>query len=193
MNRPLEPEQWLNNYGDDLYRYAFFRTSNQQVAEDLLQDTLLAAFESKDRFAYKSSEKTWLTGILKHKILDYFRAYYKKINIELNDTLANELEQLYFDDKESWQYFPDGWSTQEESLSNQDFQKVLNDCLEALPPHMLQLFLLRDEGLSSKQLCNIFNLKTTNNVWVTLSRTRMRLRHCLESKWFNNPDNYNEE
>ena len=193
MNKPIDPEQWLNNYGDDLYRYAFSRTSNQQVSEDLVQDTLLAAFESRDRFAYKSSEKTWLTGILKHKILDYFRAHYKKINIEINDSLTNELEQLYFNDKESWQYFPSGWSTQEEYLSNQDFWKTFNDCLNALPPHMMQLFLLREDGVSSKQLCKIFDIKTTNNIWVILSRTRMRLRHCLDSRWFNRSDNNNEE
>ena len=191
MNKPINPEQWLENYGDDLYRYAFSRTSNTQIAEDLVQDTLMAAFEGKDRFSYKSTEKTWLTGILKHKILDYFRHHYQKIKFESNDTVASELEQLYFDDKEHWQYFPIGWSTQESTLSNQDFWTTFNDCLKALPPHMMQLFLLRQDGLSSEQLCKIFDIKTTNNIWVTLSRTRMRLRHCLEVRWFNDSENNN--
>ncbi|NIR14014.1 MAG: hypothetical protein GWN86_08695, partial [Desulfobacterales bacterium] len=69
----LDPEAWVDQYGDYLYRYAISRIHEPAVAEDLVQETLLAALQGKEGFKGRSSEKTWLTGILKYKIVDYIR------------------------------------------------------------------------------------------------------------------------
>jgi RNA polymerase sigma-70 factor (ECF subfamily) len=185
MSDSLNPEQWLDNYGDALYRYAFSRVQDNNLAEDLVQETLLAALQAKDKFAQKSSQKTWLIGILKHKVLDYYRNKYKRAEFETGDDVSEELEKLYFGEKDHWQYSPKAWSSPETALSNKDFWVVFNECLQGLPSHMADLFLLQEyENLSAEQLCKVFNIQTTNNVWVTLSRARMRLRHCLENRWF---------
>ncbi len=190
MSNSLNPEQWLDTYGDALFRYAFSRVQNRNLAEDLVQDTLLAAIQAKDQFAHESSQKTWLIGILKHKVLDYYRSKYKKAEFESADDVSDELEKLYFDEKDHWQYHPQAWSSPETALSQKDFWVVFNECLLGLPSSMADLFILREhENLSAEQLCKVFDIKTTNNVWVTLSRARMRLRHCLDKRWFDNQQN----
>ncbi len=187
MSETLSPERWLETYGDVLFRYAFSRVQDRNLAEDLVQETLLAAIQAKDQFAQQSSQKTWLIGILKHKVLDYYRNKYKRAEFETGDDVSDELENLYFDNKEDWQYSPQAWSKPEAALSDKDFWVVLNECLQGLPSQMADLFLLREyEQLSAVQLCKVFDIQTTNNVWVTLSRARMRLRHCLEKRWFDN-------
>ena len=69
----LDPETWVDQHGDSLYRYALFRVREVQVAEDLVQETLLAALGAKDSFAERSAIRTWLFGILKHKNIDHIR------------------------------------------------------------------------------------------------------------------------
>ncbi len=187
MSDSFKPEQWLDTYGDALFRYAFSRVQDKNLAEDLVQETLLAAIQAKNKFSQKSSQKTWLIGILKHKVLDYYRHKYKRAEFETGDDVSDELEKLYFDEKEHWQYSPKAWSSPEAALSDKEFLVVFNECLQGLPSHMADLYLLQEyENLSAEQLCKVFDIKTTNNVWVTLSRARMRLRHCLESRWFDN-------
>ena len=66
------PENWLNDYGDILYRYALIRVRSEATAEDLVQETLLAGIQAIDRFSGQSTVRTWLVGILKHKIIDHF-------------------------------------------------------------------------------------------------------------------------
>ena len=69
----LDPVQWLDKYGDYLYRYALMRVRDSAIAEDILQETLLAALGASQNHAGLSSERTWLVGIMKHKVVDYFR------------------------------------------------------------------------------------------------------------------------
>ena len=71
--RQSEPALWLEQHGDALFAYALGRTRNRATAEDLVQDTLLAAFASRDAFKGGSAERTWLIGILKHKVIDCLR------------------------------------------------------------------------------------------------------------------------
>ena len=68
-----DPEQWLDQHGDALYAFALLRVQQPAVAEDLVQDTLLAAFSGRERFGGGAQERTWLIGILKHKIIDHLR------------------------------------------------------------------------------------------------------------------------
>lgn len=66
-----DPEHWLDAHGDALFRFALRRVQNESTAEDLVQETLLAAWSALERRSGESSERTWLVGILKHKIVDH--------------------------------------------------------------------------------------------------------------------------
>lgn len=179
------PENWLNDYGDRLYRFALVRVRSEAAAEDLVQDTFLAGIQAFDKFSGKSSVSTWLTGILKHKIIDYFRKN-RHESQPLNDfDLGEDLLKNQFDQQGNWHINLVEWATPEQSLNEQQFWKVFQQCLDRLPQKMADLLLLRTmEGVSSEDCCHVLGFETTNQLWVTLSRTRMKLRRCLDVMWF---------
>ena len=78
------PETWVNEYGDFLYRFALSRVKDPSVAEDLVQETFLAALRARENFKGRSAGRTWLIAILKHKIVDYIR---KKIREPASDKI----------------------------------------------------------------------------------------------------------
>ncbi len=181
-----EAEKWLEKYGDALYRYALLRVRSQTTAEDLVQDTLLAGIQSFQNFSGKSSVQTWLTSILKHKIIDHFRKSQKETIASFEGDSGNDLFSQLFDDRGHWKTPPTVWKTPDDTLENEQFWQVYRQCLSNLPGRMADIFLLRTmEGLSSDDCCKILNFKSTNQLWVTLSRARMKLRLCLETQWFN--------
>ncbi len=174
---------WLDEYGDYLFRYALLRVHSEALAEDLLQETLLAALQSFSGFSAKSSTKTWLTGILKHKILDYFRRCKREVmSIDDNDT---QLQHTLFDETGHWQGELTDWDCPEALLNNDQFNQVLQQCLQRLPKQSAQLLILRSlNELSSEECCTLFGYTTKNQLWVALSRIRTRLRQCLDVHWF---------
>ena len=188
MTDALNPETWLDHYGDALYRYALLRVRDSAVAEDLVQETLLAGIKSVSNFSGKSTVQTWLTGILKHKIIDYLRKQQREPTILSEQDLGADLIDYQFDGQGHWQNAPAPWSNPEQAQHDEQFRQIFNECLDRLPEQMAQLFILREmDGLSSQNLCKLLDISTTNNLWVILSRTRMKLRLCLESRWFESP------
>ncbi len=186
MTSSSDPNQWLDQHGDALYRYALVRVRDQALAEDLVQETLLAAIRSLDNFAQRSSERTWLTGILKHKIIDTLRKASREIPLDSSMDLNRDLSENYFGQADQWQVELDSWAEPERSLEREQFWRVLNECVDGLPERMARVFVLREvEGMSSEEICKVMNISTTNNLWVMLSRIRMRMRQCLELRWFN--------
>jgi len=178
-------DKWLELYGNDLYRYAFFRVHDNDLAEDLVQETLLAALKGKEQFTGQSAEKTWLIGILKHKIIDHFR---KSKREQLVDDIAVEADrhQARFDASGHWKIPFAEWHNPDKSLEQQQFWEVFNECVKHLPTRLADLYTLRElNELSTDEVCKLLDISTTNNMWVMLSRARMRLRDCLENGWFN--------
>ncbi len=173
------PIQWLEKYGEYLFAFAISRLHNESVAEDLVQETLLAALRSSEKFSCNSSEKTWLTAILKHKIIDHFRRASRQVSFD-PDGDDNDL----FDDAGFWREYPAAWSTTPESLFEQkEFREILQTCLADLPKNLAAVFTLREiEGLETKEICEILNI-SPNNFWVLLHRARLRLRQAIENKW----------
>jgi RNA polymerase sigma-70 factor (ECF subfamily) len=184
QNHTLDPEAWVDEYGDALFRYALFRIQDAQVAEDLVQETFLAAIRGKDSFAGRSSVKTWLFGILKHKIIDHIRKISRERPEENIETIA-DLASKDFDDRGGWNYQPSEWTTNPSLLfQQQEFWQILQTCLSELPPRLNQAFTLRElDGLSAKEVRKILGVTPTNG-GVMLHRARMRLRECLELRWF---------
>lgn len=179
-------DQWLGLYGDILYRYAFARVRDSETAEDLVQETLLAALKANAGYAGEASEQTWLIGILKHKIVDHFRKSSREKTQEFNDQFSDDEDNDYFDRQGSWQIDLSTWSKPDISLEQEQFLDILQSCIDRLPPKMAQLFMLRElDGMESEEICKLMSISTLNNFWVILSRARIQLRHCLDLKWSN--------
>ncbi len=179
-----DPETWVDQHGDYLYRYALFRIRDPHVAEDLVQETLLAALEARSKFAGHSSERTWLVGILKHKIIDYLRQRHREPSFDTSDS-ADVLTEEFFTRMGMWKLKPDEWILDPEAaLNRKEFWDVFARCLSQLPTRQADAFVLREiEGLDNKEISKVLNVSATN-LWVMLHRARMRLRRCLEIHWF---------
>ena len=174
--------RWLTEHGDALYRYAQQRVRNPDVAEDLVQETLLAALASSDGFGGRSAERTWLIGILKHKLVDHLRI---SIRQQPLTELQSEGDLDPFDKNGRWKIRVSKWQCDpHETVENAEFQKTLASCLSKLPPRIAQVFWLHEaESMSSKELCKELEISPTN-VWTMLHRARLRLQRCLSLNWF---------
>jgi len=185
----LDPSDWLREYGDYLYRYALVRVRDVAAAEDLLQETLLAAMGSYQTNEGRSSERTWLVGIMRHKVVDYFRRLARTPEFHLSLEEENDLD--WFETEGPWRghwredQAPVNWPVDAvKVLESREFWEIVNRCLKRLSPKMAVAFTLREiDGLSSEEICEILNL-TPNNLWVILHRSRAKLRHFLEAEWF---------
>lgn len=175
---------WVNTYTSEMYSWAFHKVSDAQLAEDLVQDTFLAAAEKIDGFKGESSPKTWLFSILNNKIVDVYRKKAK-------NPVANENQSFlhFFDGGGGWHKNkqPNDWGNEEgHLLDNPDFQLILAKCLEALPEKWSTCVKLK--YLSEKkgeEICQVVGL-TTTNFWQIVHRAKLQLRECVETNWFNN-------
>jgi len=185
MSQLSDPNTWLDQHGDALFRYALLRTRYTTLAEDMVQETLLAALKARASYAGASSERTWLIGILNHKIIDHFRQTQREQpftdSLPDDDDISNEL----FDESGHWMRSPSAWSNSDQTFEQQKFWEALAECVACLPPRLAELFILREiNGMDTEEACKVLNISTTNNACVMLSRARIQLRQCLEAKWF---------
>lgn len=179
------PEEWVDLYGDTLYRMALSTVRDPAIAEELVQETFLGALRSRKNFQKRSSERTWLIAILKHKIVDHFRAKYKQQHLEFKDEISSETADAHFDGRGEWTLKPGKWTADPTKLYEQkEFFEVLSMCLDKLSPRMAKAFMLREfDGLDTEELCKVLDISATNS-WVMLHRARVSLRDCLEQNWF---------
>jgi len=177
------PETWVDGYGDFLYRFALSRVKDPSVAEDLVQETFLAALRARENFKGRSAGRTWLIAILKHKIVDYIRKKIREPASNKIETLS-DLADADFSDKGEWLIRPSKWAINPGEIYEQkEFLDVLYRCLAELPERLAEAFMLREmDGLSTEEVCKVLGITATNS-WVMLYRARMSLRGCLENKW----------
>jgi RNA polymerase sigma-70 factor (ECF subfamily) len=180
----LDPQNWVEYYGDYLYRFALARLKDPSVAEDIVQETLLAALKSLHKFQQRSAVQTWLTAILKHKIIDHLRKKNREQGVEDIETVSDTVE-AYYQKGGEWKIRPGKWDVNPLAIYEQrEFMDVFFKCLAELPLRLSELFVRREmEGLSTEEICNSMNISATNS-WVMLYRARARLRRCLEISWF---------
>ena len=161
-----------------LLRYATLQLRDSAAAEDAVQETLLAALAGEAGFGGRSNLRTWLTGILKHKIVDAIR------RMSRETTLPEEDFDALFDERGHWIEMPQAWPDPDASLDQKQFFRVLEDCLAKLPAKTAQAFMLREHmGLETTDICKELAV-TPTHVWVLLHRARHALRLCLEMNWF---------
>jgi RNA polymerase sigma-70 factor (ECF subfamily) len=167
-----------------LLRYARSQLRNDAWAEDAVSDTLLAALERPQAFAGGSALKTWLVGILKHKLIDQLRRQSKEATVLDRDD-AEDLDALMFDETGHWRETPVDWVDQPEMLCGQrQFLAVLDACVDKLPATQGRVFMMREWlELETDEICKELAI-TTTNLWVLLHRARLRLRDCLQTSWF---------
>ncbi len=185
-----DPGVWIDQHADYLFKYAVFRLRDASAAEDVVQDTFLAALKAYGKFEGRGSERTWLVGILKHKVLDHFRRVTREAPIGEDFEEGSEHGE-FFERKDQWtghwatEHAPTDWhATPAELLERGDFWNVFSDCLSPLPERTASAFTLREvDGLSSDDICETLGIKV-NNLWVMLHRARLHLRNCLEINWF---------
>ena len=164
-----------------LLRFAALQLRDAAAAEDAVQETLLAALKGEKGFAGRSNLRTWLTGILKHKIVDAIRRMSRESPLPSED----ELDAL-FDSTGHWIDTPQAWPDPDSSLTQKQFFAVLEDCLSRLPAKTSQAFMMREHmGFETGDICKELAI-TPTHCWVLLHRARLALRTCLEMNWFGN-------
>jgi RNA polymerase sigma-70 factor (ECF subfamily) len=180
----IDPEQLVDQHADTLYRFALLRTGNTVTAEELVQETFLAALQTREKFRGDSSERTWLIGILKHKIVDHFRKLKHEIcSGDLSEQFSEK--ENPFNEKGRWKEPPIQWSeTPENTLECKEFWEVMTNCLNKLSLPMRRVFSLREfDEVESEEICNILDI-SLSNLYVLMYRSRHQLRRCLEKHWF---------
>ena len=186
----VDPAAWVDEHGDYLFRYAVLRLRDEAVAEDVVQETLLSAIQSLKSYGGKATERTWLTAILKHKIVDHFRKSAREVPIGEEETDMSELDVL-FHREDQWTdhwanaFAPTDWNmSPEASLERSEFYMVLEMCMSKMPERVAGVFALREmDGLDSSEICESLGL-SASNFWVIMHRARMLLRRCIELNWF---------
>jgi RNA polymerase sigma-70 factor (ECF subfamily) len=176
-----EPGEWVERYGDALYRYALARLRRPQDAEEAVQDTLLAALRTRGQFQGESQPSTWLIGILKHKIMDRFRAAAREApRAEFDGRLDD-----WFDGWGHWRKSPRPWDDPAAVAERSEFWQVVRGCLGKLPARMAEAFTLRTiDDCAPAEVCRDLEI-SAGNLWVLLHRARLQLIRCLEINWFN--------
>jgi RNA polymerase sigma-70 factor (ECF subfamily) len=186
----LDPSTWVDQHGDYLYRFALLRLRDPSLAEEAVQETFVSALQTMSSFAGHSSLRTWLVGILKHKVIDHFRRISK-------EAPAPDAEEALLEHPELFQQageWPDHWdfeagpidwqSNPGNVLYQKQFWETFHCCLSTLPVRIAQAFSLREiDELGTEEICKVLSVSATN-LWVMLHRARAHLRHCLETRWF---------
>ena len=186
MIHSLNPQKWVTHYADYLLRYAMFRLNDEMLCEDLVQETFFSALKAKDSFKGNSSEKTWLTSILKNKIIDAYRKKNKNV-VEGNDELIYQIHFEHVNEENAhWKMdtYPHLWDTTSmDKMNTKEYYKILHECIQRLSE--TQISILQEkyfEESPSEKICKDFNI-SKSNYWVTIHRINLNLRKCLEINW----------
>ena len=172
----------------DLVRFARLQLRNDHWAEDAVSETFIAILEKPDAFAGHSSLKTYVIGVLKHKIIDHLRTYKREVQVERDEDGSDEqaFDDLFLADGH-FRETPQNWGEPDATLERQEFFEILQICIDRLPPNIGRIFMMREWlELETDEICKDLAI-TSSNCWVMLYRARMRLRECLEMNWFATP------
>lgn len=181
---------WVDEYSSDMLSWAFYKTSNKEAAEDLVQETFISAFQAFHTFENKSKPKTWLFSILKNKVIDFHRKNYKSTVVsadKISEEQSTFLFSYLFDGGGEWKKERQPKNRTEEAgelLDNPEFNQVLITCIQKLPPlwhSAIQLKYLEEKDAGT--ICQELGVSTTN-YWQIIHRAKLQLRECLEEHWF---------
>lgn len=179
----VHPKIWVEEYGDYLFRYANSRLRDPNAAEEVVQETFLAGVRYSEQFAGTGSERGWLMGILKRKIIDHVRARNKHSHTEPYEDEHDPSAQM-FDAMGNWKPGAINWAPSPgQQLEMNELQVVVQDCLMGLPKGQADVFVLSVmEEMDSDEICETLDI-SPSNLWVRMHRARLGLAKCVGSKW----------
>jgi len=182
------PSEWVDEYGDYLFRFALGRVRNEALAQDLVQETFLAGIKAWSRFSARASVRTWLTGILKNKIIDHYRRSGREPLLGDLAAMSDGMERS-FDEDGHWLTdrvtAPGHWTEDVVAQADREgFWKAFRACSDKLPEQVRRVFVLREvDGEESDVICRLLKI-TSQNYWTIMHRARHALRRCLETNYF---------
>lgn len=172
----------------EMLRFATLQLRDTALAEDAVQESLLAAYAAASQFEGRSRFKTWVFSILRNKIVDVLRERgLHAARHSMDEAGADKTLDQEFDDRGYWRpdRRPAAWGQPEEALDSDQFWSAFEVCLDQLPEAAARVFMMREfTGLETAQICAELTI-TESNCWVILHRARLRLRRCLEQSWVN--------
>ncbi|MBU2949519.1 sigma-70 family RNA polymerase sigma factor [Tamlana agarivorans] len=180
-NHQINPNKWIDSYSDYLFNYTISRVSDREIAQDLVQDTFLAALKSMKNFKGEASERTWLISILKRKIIDHYRKINSnkgkaevRINYRDSESEGDWLEERVADPFDK---------TAEDALENSELGDAIHNCLSKLPKKQAEVFKMKTIlNYETETICNELNI-TASNLWVIIHRARTAMADCLKENW----------
>jgi len=180
-----DPE-FLSDIRAQMLKFAILQLQDEALAEDAVQEALVGALKNAASFGRRSALKTWIFAILKNKITDIIRQRYRHAEVHENQTDGHDNLDSLFDSRGFWQKeeLPEAWSQPSESVKDEHFWRVFETCLSGLSATHARLFMMREFlELESEEICQSLQI-STSNLHVMLYRARLRLRECLENRWF---------
>ena len=181
----LNPENWVEDYGDYLLRYAYSRMRDSNAAEEVVQETFLAGVRYSSQYSGKGTVRGWLIAILKRKIVDYFRARKKHAGASINDEdEAFDPSTVLFDQQGNWKPGAFKWApSPERDLEMSELSDVVQGCLQSIPKGQADVFVLSVmEEMDSETICEQLSI-SASNMWVRMHRARLGLAKCVSEKW----------
>lgn len=185
----MNPADELAHFRPDLLRFARLQLRDDQLAEDVVQETMIAALAGRRDFAGRSALKTWVFSILKHKIIDAIRSRERTVNLSALSGEEEEFEEAFdrlFKANGHWKRDnrPGDWGDPEETLRQAQFWQVFDACLNHLPENTARVFMMRELlEFEVDEICTELQI-SSSNCYVILHRARNNLRGCLERSWF---------
>ncbi|MCA9063347.1 MAG: sigma-70 family RNA polymerase sigma factor [Planctomycetaceae bacterium] len=179
----IDPDQWVDLHGDYLYRYAFARLRDTNASEEVVQETFLAGIRFQDRYNGRGTERAWLLGILKRKIVDYIRLR-NRFNRDGLTEDGGDPSALLFDARGNWKAGMLPASLPDQAAESKELWDVVRDCLQHLPSGQADVFVLSVmEDMETDEICRQLEI-TPTNLWVRLHRARLALARCVNARWF---------
>lgn len=181
---------FLTELRQQMNKFATLQLQDKSLAEDAVQEALLAALKNINAFNRRAALKTWVFAILKNKISDMLRKNKRYVSsdklISNQDTSDDTLFDTLFNQRGFWhpEERPAKWSQPDTDMENSHFWKVFDACLNCMPETYGRLFMMREFlELTTQEICTN-EMISANSLNVTLYRARLRLRECLENRWF---------
>jgi RNA polymerase sigma-70 factor (TIGR02943 family) len=181
-----DPQRWVANYADYLYNYAINRLNDEESARDLLQDTFLSALRHIDRFEGRSSERTWLTAILKNKLIDFYRRRASGLSSPIENMRLTDKTNFFEVEDERWklEHQPKEFDIEPfDPMLNKELSNIIKKCIGKLPPLWIAVFTMKHiDDEETHMICKSLNV-SPSNFWVIIHRAKVNLRACLQKNW----------
>lgn len=179
------PEAWLEEHGDYLYGFALLKLKNASLAEDMVQETLMSAIAARGRYQAMASVRTWLTTILRNKIIDHWRIQGREV--AATDLMSGMDEDAsvddFFDHSGRWAEMPNAFPDPDAALESKQFWQIFEHCISRLKPQQAEVFLAREvHGMANDEISQSYSI-SLSNVFVLMHRARVSLGKCLEIHW----------